>query len=46
MTELPAMRVSGSGGGEGPALVWRRAGGLTQGRELDGRANGLAHHLA
>ena len=46
MTELPAMRVSGDGGGVAVAPLGRRARCLTQGRELDGRANGLTHQLA
>jgi hypothetical protein len=46
MTEVPAVRVIGRGGGDVTVRVSHRERCLTQGRELDGRVNGLAHHLA
>src|SRR3954452_22894970 len=45
MTEVPAMRVHGPGGGAAAGLPARQRC-LTQGGELHGRTNGLSHQLA
>ena len=46
MTEASAMRVLRHGGGGRPARGARREPGLAQGRELEGRVDGVTHPLA